>query len=150
MVTRGFHRYHALDALRASMMLLGLVLHSSASYVVAPLHEAWPYKDAATSTMFDLAVFFIHLFRMPVFFVVAGLFAAMLMQRDGARGLHHEPGAAGVAPARPVLAGRLYRGRRRLHGRERARVGDGGHVADYVRARSSEPRRSDTCGSCGT
>jgi glucan biosynthesis protein C len=86
MTTRAFHRFHALDALRASMMLLGLVLHSAVSYVVAPMHEAWPYKDAATSTIFDLLVFFVHLFRMPVFFVVAGFFAGMLMQRDGARG----------------------------------------------------------------
>ena len=37
MTNRAFHRYHALDALRASMMLLGLVLHSSVSYVVEPL-----------------------------------------------------------------------------------------------------------------
>jgi glucan biosynthesis protein C len=35
--------------------------------------------------MFDLLAFFIHLFRMPVFFVAAGFFAAMLMQRDGRR-----------------------------------------------------------------
>jgi glucan biosynthesis protein C len=86
LTTRAFHRYHALDALRASMMLLGLVLHSAVSYVVAPLGDAWRYKDANTSTLFDLVVFFIHLFRMPVFFVAAGFFAAMLMERDGAAG----------------------------------------------------------------
>ena len=86
MTTRAFHRYHALDALRASMMLLGLVLHSAANYLVEPLHEAWPYKDQSTSTFFDLVVFVIHLFRMPVFFVAAGFFAAMLMQRDGPGG----------------------------------------------------------------
>jgi peptidoglycan/LPS O-acetylase OafA/YrhL len=80
------HRYHSLDALRASMMLLGLVLHSAVSYVVAPLGPAWPYKDPATSTLFDMLVFVIHLFRMPVFFVAAGFFAAMLMERDGPRG----------------------------------------------------------------
>jgi glucan biosynthesis protein C len=80
------HRYHSLDALRASMMLLGLVLHSAVSYVVAPLGTAWPYKDPATSTLFDILVFVIHLFRMPVFFVAAGFFAAMLMERDGPRG----------------------------------------------------------------
>lgn len=79
-------RYHALDALRASMMLLGLVLHSAVSYTVSSLPEAWPYDDAATSTVFDLAVFFIHLFRMPVFFVVAGFFAALLYLRDGSAG----------------------------------------------------------------
>lgn len=78
-------RYHSLDAVRASMMLLGIVLHSAVSYVVVPLGAAWPYKDAQTSSVFDLLVYVIHLFRMPVFFVAAGFFAAMLMQRDGPR-----------------------------------------------------------------
>jgi glucan biosynthesis protein C len=82
-----FQRYHALDALRAAMMLLGLVLHSAASYTSRPLGAAWPYHDPQTSPWFDLVVFFIHLFRMPVFFVVAGFFGALLFYRDGAGGL---------------------------------------------------------------
>jgi hypothetical protein len=79
-------RHHALDALRAAMMLLGLVLHSALSYVVIPLQPAWPYKDPSTSIGLDLLVFLIHLFRMPVFFVVAGFFAALLYHRDGVVG----------------------------------------------------------------
>lgn len=77
------HRHHSLDALRASMMLLGIVLHSAVSYGVVAMGAAWPYKDPQTNAAFDLVVFFIHLFRMPVFFVAAGFFAAMLMQRGG-------------------------------------------------------------------
>ena len=80
------HRYHSLDALRAAMMLLGLVLHSAASYTQAPLREAWPYQDAQTSVAFDLLAIFIHVFRMPVFFVIAGFFAALLYERDGLTG----------------------------------------------------------------
>lgn len=83
----GLPRLHSLDALRASMMLLGLVLHSAVSYMVTPIQPAWPYKDPSTSIGLDLLVFFIHLFRMPVFFVVAGFFAAVLYHRDGAGGL---------------------------------------------------------------
>jgi peptidoglycan/LPS O-acetylase OafA/YrhL len=79
-------RLHSLDALRASMMLLGLVLHSAVSYITTPLGPAWPYKDPNTSIVFDLLVFSIHLFRMPAFFVVAGFFAAVLYQRDGTAG----------------------------------------------------------------
>jgi peptidoglycan/LPS O-acetylase OafA/YrhL len=67
------------------MMLLGIVLHSAVSYGVIPLGAAWPYKDPQTNSAFDLVVFFIHLFRMPVFFVAAGFFAALLMQRGGPR-----------------------------------------------------------------
>jgi glucans biosynthesis protein C len=82
-----FQRYHALDALRATMMLLGLILHSAVSYTALPLGAAWPYHDQQTSLWFDLVVFFIHLFRMPVFFVVAGFFGALLYERDGAGGM---------------------------------------------------------------
>ena len=78
-------RYHALDALRAAMMLLGLVLHSGASYMATPL-PVWPYQDPKTSVFFDLVVYVIHLFRMPVFFIAAGFFAAPLWQRDGRHG----------------------------------------------------------------
>ena len=80
------HRDHSLDALRAAMMLLGLVLHSAASYTHTPLRHAWPYNDPQTNVAFDLLLFFIHLFRMPTFFVVAGFFAALLYDRDGAGG----------------------------------------------------------------
>lgn len=79
-------RYHSLDALRAAMMLLGLVLHSAASYTRTPLGWAWPYRDQHTSVIFDLLIFFIHLFRMPAFFVVAGFFGALLYYRRGAAG----------------------------------------------------------------
>lgn len=79
-------RYHSLDALRASMMLLGVVLHSMASYTPEPMSDAWPFKDAETSGVFALPMFLIHLFRMPAFFAVAGFFAALLVERDGDRG----------------------------------------------------------------
>src|SRR5688572_20265148 len=86
MAPPSMQRLHALDGLRAAMMLLGLVLHSAASYVTVPLRSAWPYQDRATSGICDLLVFSIHLFRMPVFFVVAGFFAALLYQREGSGG----------------------------------------------------------------
>jgi glucan biosynthesis protein C len=79
-------RWHGLDALRASMMLLGLVLHSAASYTFAPLGQAWPYQDVRTSALLDPVIFLIHLFRMPTFFVMAGFFAALLFYREGAAG----------------------------------------------------------------
>jgi glucan biosynthesis protein C len=81
------HRYHSLDGLRAIMMLLGLVLHSAASYTTVSLGTAWPYQDQQTSPLFDILVFFIHLFRMPTFFVVAGFFGAFLFYRRGPRNM---------------------------------------------------------------
>ena len=76
-------RYHSLDQRRAVMMMLGLVFHSAISFAVTPLGDTWPYKDASTSRFFDLVVLFIHVFRMPTFFAVAGFFAASLSYRRG-------------------------------------------------------------------
>ena len=86
MASSRLQRYHSLDALRASMMLLGLVLHSGASYIRGPITWMWPYRDSQTSLFFNLLLAFIHLFRMPVFFVMAGFFAALLYHRDGPAG----------------------------------------------------------------
>ena len=72
--------------MRAVMMLLGLVLHSMASYTTAPMGDAWPFRDAHTSPVMTGLIAFIHLFRMPAFFAVAGFFAALLYQRDGLTG----------------------------------------------------------------
>ena len=72
-------RLHALDSLRAIMMLLGLVIHSSITYGLYEYGDAWRLKDPSTNSMLnDLIVFFIHSFRMQIFFVVSGFFGAML------------------------------------------------------------------------
>ncbi|MFO0957542.1 MAG: acyltransferase family protein [Isosphaeraceae bacterium] len=81
------NRYHALDALRAIMMLLGVVIHTAISYGAAPSEAYWPYKDAATTPLCDLLVAWIHSFRMPLFFVLAGFFAALLADRRGLAGM---------------------------------------------------------------
>ena len=61
------------------MMILGLILHSACSYVGAELGNAWPFKDATAtdSNLLDLLVVFIHSFRMPIFFLLAGFFGAL-------------------------------------------------------------------------
>lgn len=86
MAPQPLKRLHSLDALRAAMMLLGLVIHSAVSYVTTPIPAAWPYQDPQTSVVFDWVVFIIHLFRMPTFFVMAGFFAAFLYYREGPSG----------------------------------------------------------------
>lgn len=81
----GSGRFHELDSLRGSMMLLGVALHSAVAYMQTPLGELWAFKDAGTSPLFDVAVAFVHTFRVPVFFVMAGFFAALLHERRGPR-----------------------------------------------------------------
>jgi peptidoglycan/LPS O-acetylase OafA/YrhL len=80
-------RFHAFDSLRASMMLLGFVLHGAINYVTFPIDGIWFYKDAATSPVADLLVVGIHIFRMPIFFVMAGFFTALLVERRGIGGM---------------------------------------------------------------
>ena len=61
------------------MMLLGLVLHSALTYNVTFHGDAWILKDPNSTHIFsDSLVFLIHSFRMPIFFLVAGFFGAML------------------------------------------------------------------------
>ena len=68
------------------MMLLGLVLHSAAAYIHVPQPEAWPFNDPPGNVAFAILLVFIHLFRMPAFFLVAGFFGALLYHRDGYAG----------------------------------------------------------------
>ena len=53
-------RIHSLDALRGIMMLLGILLHSS------------------IYCKFNFLCDYIHSFRMPIFFIIAGFFGALL------------------------------------------------------------------------
>lgn len=76
-------RVYALDALRAIMMLLGIVLHAAITYGAIDYQTAWLLKDPNNSLVFDKIVGFIHAFRMPVFFVSAGYFTALLFYKKG-------------------------------------------------------------------
>ena len=79
-------RIHFLDQVRSHMMLLGIVLHAAGSYSNLPAGELWPYKATEVSLAYSGLINIIHSFRMQVFFVVAGLFAAMLLSKRGNQG----------------------------------------------------------------
>lgn len=76
-------RLHSLDGLRATMMLLGLVLHSACNYMDLEINDAWRFRDSQTSPFFSLLVGFIHAWRMPIFMFIAGFFGALLMEKRG-------------------------------------------------------------------
>lgn len=79
-------RLHHLDNLRALAMLAGVLFHAALAY--SPLAKpVWPAADRDNADIVDLLVWWLHLFRMPLFFVVAGFFTAWLLQRDGLLGL---------------------------------------------------------------
>ena len=78
-------RFHYMDNLRALAMLSGLLFHAALAY--SPLtHPFVPTADRAQSVVVDAVIWFLHLFRMPLFFLVAGFFAAMLVDKRGLGG----------------------------------------------------------------
>jgi len=74
-------RWHDLDALRAFAMLLGIGLHAALSFYPS----AWPVQDVKASYdgFLDETVLAVHGFRMPLFFMLSGLFTALLWRRRG-------------------------------------------------------------------
>ena len=90
-------RVHHMDNLRALAMLAGVVFHAALAY--SPLmHPIWPLADAGRSIAVDVVAWFLHLFRMPLFFVVAGFFAALLVARRGMAGLFRNRAARVLLP----------------------------------------------------
>jgi glucan biosynthesis protein C len=73
-------RLHGLDALRGGALLLGIVLHTSLSFFP---QQIWIVGDDSTSIGAAWLFFAIHLFRMTAFFLIAGLFAHMMLARRG-------------------------------------------------------------------
>lgn len=80
-------RFHHLDAVRAGALLAGILLHALMSFMPGYREANWPLADASTSPALGILYYVIHLFRMTLFFVVAGFFARLLHQRLGTRGL---------------------------------------------------------------
>jgi ABC-type multidrug transport system ATPase subunit/peptidoglycan/LPS O-acetylase OafA/YrhL len=79
-------RLHALDAVRAFALLLGVAFHAGFSFLPGLPPGIWAINDSSPSTSIAVFLFVAHVFRMSLFFFVAGFFARMLFQRGGARG----------------------------------------------------------------
>ena len=89
-------RYHSLDALRAVLMMLGVVRHAAMSYMPS-VYVGWPYRDAEAGVFAHWLVVFIRAFQLPVFFALAGFFAAYLLEARGIRSfLRHRWSRIGV------------------------------------------------------
>mgnify|MGYP001206925375 CR=1 FL=1 len=75
-------RYHSFDALRTFAMLSGIVVHASMPYWLELINaeNSWP-TDSNQSISLQLIYIFIHSWRMPVFFLLAGFFAHLLIQK---------------------------------------------------------------------
>lgn len=99
-------RVHYMDNLRALAMLAGVVFHAALAYSTL-MQPVWPAADPGNSVAVDAVAWCLHLFRMPLFFALAGYFAALLVARRGMAGLFRNRGARVLLPlvllAPPIL-----------------------------------------------
>ena len=65
-------------------MLLGLFLHGAVSFM--ELQVPWATRDRSTHVVADAFISFVHTFRMPVFFLLAGFFSRLLYEKLGPAG----------------------------------------------------------------
>jgi len=80
-------RLHALDAVRGFALVAGIVFHACASFL--PRHGGqpiWLVSDSHTSLGIGLVFHVLHIFRMATFFLIAGFFARLSLQRRGVAG----------------------------------------------------------------
>jgi ABC-type multidrug transport system ATPase subunit/peptidoglycan/LPS O-acetylase OafA/YrhL len=81
-----YDRLHALDAVRAFALLLGVVFHAGFSFIPGMIPGIWAINDSSPSVTISVLLFTSHIFRMTLFFFIAGFFARMMFERKGARG----------------------------------------------------------------
>jgi glucan biosynthesis protein C len=77
-------RLHGLDAVRAFALLLGVALHASMSWMPNAKYF-WIVADADPSVTLGVVFHVIHLFRMTLFFLLAGFFARFVLERRGVK-----------------------------------------------------------------
>jgi fatty acid desaturase/peptidoglycan/LPS O-acetylase OafA/YrhL len=78
-------RYHGLDALRATTMVLVVVLHAALAYATIPIPNlVWAVHDPARSLAFDLICWWTLGISSP-FYLMSGFFAARLSESRGLR-----------------------------------------------------------------
>ncbi|WP_420112061.1 acyltransferase family protein [Pseudactinotalea sp.] len=75
-------RLHGLDTLRAVALGLGIVLHSLMPFIPG---LPWLITDPQSTDVATATSYWIHLFRMVLFMLLAGFFGRMIVERRGAR-----------------------------------------------------------------
>ena len=80
------HRLHSLDAVRGFALLVGVAFHAALSFMPGWPPGLWAMADNSPSQFLSDAAFVTHIFRMSLFFFIAGFFGRLLYQKLGAGG----------------------------------------------------------------
>lgn len=78
-------RVHYLDQVRALALLAGILMHACYTYAYL-IQDVWYLTDQTSSMGITIGFLFFHLFRMPVFYLIAGFFANYIYQKRGVKG----------------------------------------------------------------
>ena len=78
---RNIDRLHYMDSLRATAMFLGLVLHAGVAFAQWTIDPLRVHDEPSMFLHYIMEV--IHVFRMELFFLVAGFFSVLLVQKRG-------------------------------------------------------------------
>jgi glucan biosynthesis protein C len=80
-------RFHGLDLLRAMAMLMGLIFHAPMLYYIPIMADGFQDFGVSSATMppmeawLSATVYWLHSWRMTVFFMISGFFTALVISR---------------------------------------------------------------------
>ena len=75
-------RYHGLDFVRAMAMILGMSVHVNIFYFTED-RMFWSAGEYHGDPINQFIAFFIFQFRMPLFYMLAGFFSLLVIERKG-------------------------------------------------------------------
>ncbi len=75
-------RLYYLDNLRCYAMLMGVFLHIAIAYG-DNIGKVWYVQDSQSTKAMEVGIWFIHLFRMALFFFISGYFSNLVIQKKG-------------------------------------------------------------------
>ena len=101
-MTPNEHRLHSLDAVRGFALLIGVAFHAALSFMPNWPPGLWAINDNSPSQFLSDAAFVTHIWRMSLFFFIAGFFGRLLHQKLGTRGFWAN---RGLRIAVPLIAG---------------------------------------------
>ena len=79
----GSDRLHGLDAVRGYALLLGIAYHATMAYLPGP--QLWPVIDTHRSLVLSGVFYVSHIFRMTTFFLIAGFFGHLVVEKRGVK-----------------------------------------------------------------
>ena len=71
--------------MRGLALIIGIFFHGTAGYIEGFPEQLWPMREPSSTTL-GLVFFVSHMFRMSLFFLIAGFFGRMLIERRGTAG----------------------------------------------------------------